>query len=1222
MVFLYLRWLLVAGFCLLTTGNLPARDLAALEHASHKHAAQKTTRHKEASKSAVLELQHGITKGLARVHEFQVLAEKAQELDIKAVYLFGGAAATLAHYVQRDLVHQHMQNLASMGLSSQASQDQSAPAFDETEFNYTLWSMLFHNQDIDIVVDTHDQQKIQQLKEVIQTALPMTDFKWDFWGLNIDFKNRPALLTSQDVAHQHTDSHSTILMPVYLSGHQLAPSLAVHPPFKKTSRTTTQSQPPQQQPQIYDLRDKLLSKGKFDATTATSGHATQFLTDVLEKKLSCYYSAKHHQSPRYKKGNNPEIFFAIRTLAKAFQYGLDIPDNCINRIQKIFKNFKADRDLKTDYSQYWIEKNAKKLYTHSIDLERSQRVLQQLGALEVLKSIGNTNKMGSMAWWLDRQPLLSRPIHARPVNVLSQKLEAPNNTEDALSPQTGASTEKNLTAAQLGLHYVVHNTPSIEAYESIVRSHDQKPNVFISRASKPGERAIISGDGFYTASVNGPIAHTPSNNIYGPLRICFRVHPQARQNIDFIFSNNGHTVIFKNKEALNIANDSVSKDIEYFNAWLAQDESDSIKFWENLLENKAGLLLFVARRHSQHNIIINKILKVSRALDTQQYVKFWAKFFPVIPAHYIYLNYEKFLPPEFERHLHLISISKARSDQWDKKVRALLQHFLHLDAYIHAHETRATIHPQHEKLINTLLNFAKHLNGEKYYLFWIDYLQYIPSRYIALKHNKFLPHNIKNFIHDMSSTKINKKIREELPLFFIHFSYISNLTLTYATHRLNSPTIIISSPFTHPPQVWKGHWQAFLKKLIIKMQNTQPHKPTNENIDLMFEALLARVMMEEKAYRDLFENRTPERSDEELMRLIKNVLVDRVHYFIENNYMLILRALVSYVVEDSADVLLPSEQLTVLETIINHETRLTAGQVSENYNLHPGLAHDSDRGIYFPSALDVVAKKFISLEGTSSLSDKNRYPYPRYSVRFSHSYHSSLTDRDVKDDIESLAYAKNSSHHAIVRLIRNRPSNDVNTKWPSLQNAERLFNKLYKQHNRHTHHHYDTDYMVEILMRRHWARQPWALELVERMVNDSIKKLKHLKKPAIAAPMFYMIQGQSADILHGVLRIILNLNSKNQYDFKNEYDYEYLRSHPKVLQILEKVIMAHYKFNLDYLLPTSSIDKALNTLPSLRSYFANKYFDAQEDFSALQLRDQMLQHGCSTVLTQLSSNSE
>ena len=102
--------------------------------------------------------------------------------------------------------------------------------------------------------------------------------------------------------------------------------------------------------------------------------------------------------------------------------------------------------------------------------------------------------MGSMAWWLDRQPLLSRPIHARPVNVLSQKLEAPNNTEDALSPQTGASTEKNLTAAQLGLHYVVHSTPTIEAFESIVRSQDQQPNAFMSRSNTVGESAVF-GEG-------------------------------------------------------------------------------------------------------------------------------------------------------------------------------------------------------------------------------------------------------------------------------------------------------------------------------------------------------------------------------------------------------------------------------------------------------------------------------------------------------------------------------------------------------------------------------------------------------------------------------------------------------------------------------------------------------------------------------------------------------
>ena len=353
--------------------------------------------------------------------------------------------------------------------------------------------MLFYNQDIDIVVDTKDVQKMQHLDTAI-TDVATSNFKWDFWSLHTAYNNRPALLTSQDFAHQHTDSHSTILIPIYLSGHQLAPSLAVKSPLTNASRATTQSQPPQQQPQIYDLRSKLLSKGKSDATTATSSHATQFLTDVLEKKLSCYYSPKHHQTPRYTQGDNPEIFFAVRTLTKAFQYGLDIPDDCMNRIQKIFKNFKADRDLKTSYSQYWIEKNAKKLYTHSIDLEHSQRVLQQIGALEALKNIkGNTDEPGSMAWWLNRQPLLSQPLGKWPpaqqkVNI---KTIAPTTSASQPRTQPAATSDDHLTAEQLGLRYVVHSTQSIEAYESIVNSYDKRPNAFISRSNTESEAAAF-----------------------------------------------------------------------------------------------------------------------------------------------------------------------------------------------------------------------------------------------------------------------------------------------------------------------------------------------------------------------------------------------------------------------------------------------------------------------------------------------------------------------------------------------------------------------------------------------------------------------------------------------------------------------------------------------------------------------------------------------------------
>ena len=1132
-------------------------------------------------------------QGLHRVHEFKVLAQKAQELDIKAVYLFGGAAAALAHYVHRDLVHQHMQNLAPMRVSHQASQEQSAPAFDETEFNYTLWSMLFYNQDIDIVVDTKDVQKMQHLDTAI-TDVATSSFKWDFWSLHTAYNNRPALLTSQDFAHQHTDSHSTILIPIYLSGHQTAPGLSVKPPLPKNIRATTQSQPPQQQPQIYDLRSKLLSKGKFDATTATSSHATQFLTDVLEKKLSCYYSAKHRQSPRYKKGDNPEIFFAVRTLTKAFQYGLDIPDDCMSRIQQIFQNFNAKRDLKTSYSQYWIEKNAKKLYTHSIDLERSQRVLQQLGALEALKNIkGNTDEPGSMAWWLNRQPLLSQPLGKWPpaqqkVNI---KTIAPTTSASQPRTQPAATSDDHLTAEQLGLRYVVHSTQSIEAYESIVNSYDKRPNAFISRSNTESE-ATAFGDGFYTSSVDNENICTNHHALFG---ICLRVHPQAQKNIDFQikgeFKGGEQVVVFTNKSALTIANTALSQATDRFNTWLDKG-GNIVEIIQHSNKNFKNLFAFLLNRHPA---VIEKVaaelLKAS-LLTYGSYIGFWRKHLELLPASYVAQNYQKFLPPKWKQLIHNIT-----ANQIDDKTRGLflnlLGHVKRVDDYAAKGDHNFIGQWKQKEFVDLLFKFFAALDLKEQMNFWTWHIDKLPSQYISQNFKKFLPSDYKNIIDrvpvNQQGTKLNWNKSYEDAYFVLQGFVLAQDEWRAHQDHLEHVTVP------------KLHWHEVLKRLLTKIKKLNLHKFSEVQIDPLFEALLGRVLLEAVSDSEQSVHLEPAELwmrmtiwhdataslPPDLDLMFNKIIVNNIDYFIANNNMLILRFLTGYIFNHPT--LKLDKKLRLLTKIIRHEANFKPEKFSKyrygrrgydsSYN-PDDLYLSSDQVWYSTESLMII---------THNLFQSSGFHHPLILMEF---WGTSAMD--------------------VVSALYNQPiSDDKYKQWARHKGSEQLFKSLYEASDEYI------AWMADILMSPPWAQQPWALELVEKMFNTAITRIKTLRSVGYSDSDLY--ENKATLLPRRIWHTLLGSNTKRSahefvfkythekrryefffpnalYDLNSRYDYKFLESHPAVLRMLEKIILCN-----NYIHPTEAVTELIAMRPLYKQYFANKYFNGQEDFKWFEL---------------------
>jgi len=123
--------------------------------------------------------------------------------------------------------------------------------------------------------------------------------------------------------------------------------------------------------------------------------------------------------------------------------------------------------------------------------------LDQLGLRQKLISIGNEREINSFAWWLNREPLRSKPV----------------------------GEGQGATAKELGIDVVLHDTKSLTALESITRAHSGEPNVLISRYEQLGEIALY-GNGFYV---------TPTGN----------------------YSSFGFPIRFHNKKALKVIPNSL-----------------------------------------------------------------------------------------------------------------------------------------------------------------------------------------------------------------------------------------------------------------------------------------------------------------------------------------------------------------------------------------------------------------------------------------------------------------------------------------------------------------------------------------------------------------------------------------------------------------------------------------------------------------------------------------
>jgi hypothetical protein len=240
----------------------------------------------------------------------------------------------------------------------------------------------------------------------------------------------------------------------------------------------------------------------------------QFLTDVLEGKIHYFYSHNHESTQMARDGNNPAIVSVVRLLVKALQFDLEIRPEDLPAIAKVINAFDPASIRNNKYVQRRLTSTALKLVANSVNVERTIDLLEQLQLKSKLLAVVRNEGSTEAVRLLSKEPLRAKNL--------------------------GEGVGK--TAQELGLTVVAHDTNSLEAYYSIIRSPTGQPNVFISRDNINGETARF-GDGFYVqVGKYGAIGNR--------LTIRFQLNPNAREGSDFRYVRNEGYLVIHNKNAL------------------------------------------------------------------------------------------------------------------------------------------------------------------------------------------------------------------------------------------------------------------------------------------------------------------------------------------------------------------------------------------------------------------------------------------------------------------------------------------------------------------------------------------------------------------------------------------------------------------------------------------------------------------------------------------------
>ncbi len=446
---------------------------------------------------------------MSRVPEFKFIQEEANKLGVK-VYLFGGTASAFAHYVRWDL-----------------EREAGDEKYQEEKFDYDFTNIYRGNQDLDIVVDGTAEQAAT-LQQILKEKYPHfvgSKEAWEVRLLKAQVSDKLPLLDNPDFLNQHTDTNSTGMIAVNADPGEII------------------------------FRD-LFSWENPDS---------RFLNDVAAGRIKFLFSDSHETTSRFKNGQNPPVFAAIRYLAKLSQYEVDEAEGDLEIIKKIIEGTYWDEVKNNSYVVHKLEEFGKKVLLNAPDSEYAWNLLEETGVRgRLIEMDGNRiSSVESLSWWMSKEPLRTKPLGEGNGKTAAEIFKSHMNEDGEI--------------------VVAHETNSFEAYENITRSSHGAANAFISRRGISGEAAAC-GDGFYTRL--GLKGARGTN-----LTIRFVLNPEAREGTDFIYDDD--FIVINNKSALNKVPENLNVNFPTLLALLIED---SIK------KSDQGTLIKLERRFERQEV--------------------------------------------------------------------------------------------------------------------------------------------------------------------------------------------------------------------------------------------------------------------------------------------------------------------------------------------------------------------------------------------------------------------------------------------------------------------------------------------------------------------------------------------------------------------------------------------------------------------------------------------
>ncbi|MBF0206299.1 MAG: hypothetical protein HQK53_05365 [Oligoflexia bacterium] len=406
------------------------------------HAASAASAVLDIDGSSIQNFQSTIASKIPEVNIFSKIVEVAHSLNINSpIYIYGGTAAAVAHYVLMD-----------------SAQSASLPVISRwnNSYSYHFNDMAYSFQDIDLVVDNSQlvddtPEKIilfgERLKQEIRLVRWNPNTVWDIRLFHSPFGDKEALI-SDDFINQHNDSNSIGLIRLNGDGSSNV---------------------------VSDLLNSNL-----------------FIEDILSGTIHYLFNNAHDRTNRASNRLNPQIFSIIRLFIKKFQYGLEISTDSTQKIQRIIQEFNPDtfftgNESTDSYLLHFLLKNVKKIFLGARDMENTYNELAENGLFPKLQQLADHNipmilqkspDSNQLAWWLKQKPLFS-------------------DNERLLSPCPGSSRN----AQQNGIRTVAFRPIRYGEIESIYKASRKNPNVlqnvsggfkfFLIKAQTPMDLRLI-----------------------------------------------------------------------------------------------------------------------------------------------------------------------------------------------------------------------------------------------------------------------------------------------------------------------------------------------------------------------------------------------------------------------------------------------------------------------------------------------------------------------------------------------------------------------------------------------------------------------------------------------------------------------------------------------------------------------------------------------------------